>query len=162
MAGLVNVDLGGLFGTFAEILDEAFTTEEEKAAAKLKMLELQQRVQLAQMAVNQTEAQHNSLFVAGWRPYIGWACGLALTYNFLLYPMMQFVAWALFQYNGTTFPLDTLPVLDLSLLLPILGGMLGLGALRTKEKLSGVARSNMKQTPLPATRPILEPDKGLY
>ena len=73
------------------------------------------------------------MFVAGWRPFIGWVCGSGLVYSFIAQPLL---AWA----SGIwVFPAP--PVLDLSTLLTVLGGMLGLSSLRTVEKINGVARS---------------------
>ena len=84
------------------------------------------QIDLGQMAVNQVEAAHKSIFVAGWRPYIGWVCGTGLLYNVLLYPVLNI--W--FE----------MPPVETALLYPPLMGMLGLGAMRTYEKANGVAR----------------------
>jgi len=88
---------------------------------------------LAQMDVNKQEAAHKSLFVAGWRPAVGWTCAIALAYNFLLYPTLLWgtAIWA---------PDITPPVLNTDTLETILMGMLGLGGLRTIEKLKGASR----------------------
>ena len=89
---------------------------------------------LAQVSLNQTEAASKSIFVAGWRPFIGWICGFGLAYAFILSPLMQF---------AVVLAMDTppdFPVLDISELMPILLGMLGLGGLRTYEKVKGVSR----------------------
>ena len=89
---------------------------------------------LAQVSLNQTEAASKSIFVAGWRPFIGWICGFGLAYAFILSPLMQF---------AVVLAMDTppdFPVLDISELMPILLGMLGLGSLRTYEKVKGVSR----------------------
>lgn len=126
----------GLFG----LIDQLFTSDDERMAAKLKMLELEKSGELAQIAVNTQEAKHSSLFVAGWRPFIGWVCGLAFAWAFLLYPMLTFVVVA----AGIPVPLDLIPSLDLSAMMPVLMGMLGLGAMRSYEKRNGVARSNMR------------------
>jgi hypothetical protein len=80
----------------------------------------------AQIEVNKVEAAHKSLFVAGWRPAIGWICGLALLYSTIISPIL-----------GIWF---TVPVVDTSLLTTVLMGMLGLGAMRTFEKTKGVSR----------------------
>lgn len=86
---------------------------------------------LAQVNVNQAEAQSGSLFIAGWRPFIGWVCATAFTYNFVVLPILQFI------YIASGHPL-TLPVFDINSVLGILGGMLGLGGLRTYEKVKGL------------------------
>jgi len=89
---------------------------------------------LAQVSLNQTEAASKSIFVSGWRPFIGWICGFGLAYAFILSPLMQFAAVLAMET-----PPD-FPVLDISELMPILLGMLGLGGLRTYEKVKGVSR----------------------
>lgn len=90
----------------------------------------------AQMEVNKVEAAHSSIFVAGWRPFIGWVCGLALAFEFLVRPIAQ---WGLLIAEKTTI----LPVLDTAALYPILMGMLGLGTLRTYEKFKGKNRNSL-------------------
>ncbi len=83
--------------------------------------------------VNAQEAQHRSIFVAGWRPFTGWICGLALGYTYILYPFMV----ALAAYNGVE---AEFPVLNTNELLPVLFGMLGLGGMRTYEKMKDKAK----------------------
>ncbi len=80
---------------------------------------------LGQLEINKIEAQHKSIFVSGWRPFIGWVCGLSLLYNVILTPI------------GTAAGYE-MPLVDPSLLYPVLLGMLGLGAMRTTEKMNGV------------------------
>lgn len=122
----------GLFG----LVDSLFTSDEERAKARLKLLELEKSGELAQLKVNLKEAEHTSLFVAGWRPFIGWVCGFAFAWTFLFYPMLTFGVVAL----GVPISLHLIPTLDLSDMTPVLMGMLGLGAMRSWEKREGVAR----------------------
>ena len=124
----------GLFS----LIDELFTTQEEKDNAKLRLIELEQKGQLAQLAVNTQEAQHASLFVAGWRPFIGWVCGIAFTWAFLVYPILELLISV-----GWNIPHYMLPELDTSDMLTVLMGMLGIGGLRTFEKLKGVERNSL-------------------
>jgi hypothetical protein len=84
---------------------------------------------MAQMEVNKAEAAHKSLFVAGWRPAIGWICGIAMASNFILAPYLA------------AFGMEIAP-LDLEVMMPVLLGMLGLGGLRTTEKLKKVSREH--------------------
>ena len=91
------------------------------------------KLQLAQISVNEREAASSSLLVSGWRPYIGWVCGFSLTYVAILEPILRFVAQVLFKYAGT------FPVIDTSLTMQILLGMLGLVAARSMDKYNGVA-----------------------
>lgn len=91
-----------------------------------------------QLAINAKEAQHGSIFVAGWRPGIGWICGFALGWNFILHPILMWFAF-ITGVEG----LDKAPTLDTGELSTILLGMLGLGGLRTYEKRFGVARAGL-------------------
>ena len=100
----------------------------------------QERAQLAgalalvqgQLDINRAEATSPSVFVAGWRPFIGWVCGMGCAWNWLGLPVATYVAAVLGHR------VDLAPA-DLSQMWPLLGGMLGLGALRTVEKVKGVA-----------------------
>jgi len=88
----------------------------------------------AQLEINNTEAKHNSLFVSGWRPAVGWTCCLGMAANFLLIPMTNFVL-ALASSE------ITIPLIELETMLPVLLGMLGLGGMRSFEKSKGVERN---------------------
>ncbi len=88
----------------------------------------------AQLEVNKVEAKHNSIFVAGWRPFIGWVCGLAFGWHFIGQPVALFVV----ALTGTQIP--PLPEFDMGTLLTVLGGMLGIGGLRTYEKQKGLTK----------------------
>jgi hypothetical protein len=88
---------------------------------------------LAQLEVNKAEAAHKNAFVAGWRPFVGWVCGVALAYHFILAPLLQFG----FALAGMD---QELPEFEFSQLSTVLMGMLGLGGLRTFEKMKGVSR----------------------
>lgn len=116
-------------------------TESEKAKAalqqalldgRLKEIELQFDNALQQISVNKTEASNTSIFVAGWRPFVGWVCGSAFAWSFVFQPLFTWVILA------TNSKIPTLPVLDLSQMMPVLLGMLGLGAYRTVEKVKGI------------------------
>ena len=88
----------------------------------------------SQIEVNNAEAAHKSMFVAGWRPFVGWVSGVALAWHFIGQPLAVFVI----AYTGIETP--PLPAFDMDSLLTVLLGMLGLGGLRTFEKTKGVAR----------------------
>jgi len=87
----------------------------------------------AQLKVNEKEAGHPSIFVAGWRPFVGWVCGFSLLYAAFIFPTMKFIA-LLNSYVGE------FPDIDTAITLQLLFGMLGLGGYRSFEKLKGVAR----------------------
>ena len=124
------LDLGG------KLIDRLFPDPAKKAEASLALLKLQQEGALAEMVaqtnINLEEAKNPKLFVSGWRPFVGWVCGSGLAIQFVARP---FAVW------GSTLlghPTD-FPTLDASTLLTCLGGLLGLGGLRTYEKINGVA-----------------------
>jgi len=113
---------------------------EDKEAAKKAQREIEEKltthlaqIDLAQLEINKNEAAHRSLFVAGWRPFVGWSCGLALAYTYLIEPVATFIM-------AQTGHLIDLPSVDLSTMMPVLLGMLGLGGLRTFEKFKKVSR----------------------
>ena len=89
---------------------------------------------MAQVEVNKAEAQHKSIFVAGWRPFVGWTCGIALAYHFVLAPLILFGV----GISGVEIP--ALPEFDMGSLMTVLMGMLGLGGLRTYEKQKGLTK----------------------
>ena len=92
-----------------------------------------QELAKAQLEVNKTEAAHKSLFVSGWRPAVGWVAVIGMGCNFMVIPMANF---ALALAESTI----VIPVLDTSEMMPVLIGMLGLGTMRTAEKVKGVQR----------------------
>ena len=97
-----------------------------REAIKGKELDPQKLIEY-QTQINELEAQHRSLFVAGWRPFIGWICGIALLYNFVIRDLLIFAMPEM----------QDLPALQMEELMTVLLGMLGLGGLRTYEKLKG-------------------------
>jgi hypothetical protein len=121
----------------SKLIDRLFPDHEKKAAAQVELLKLQQSGELAQimgqLEINKAEAASSSMFVAGWRPAIGWICASALAYQFVVRPLALFVA----AWLGH--PLPDPPALD-ETLWQLLFGMLGLGGLRTYEKIKGKAR----------------------
>ena len=86
-----------------------------------------------QMEINAVEAANSNVFVSGWRPFIGWTCGLGMFGNFITIPFSNFVL-ALFGID------IVIPLVPLETMMPVLMGMLGLGAMRTYEKKSGVSK----------------------
>lgn len=127
----------------SKILDRVLPDPAQRAAAQLEMFKAQQAGEwkemdnqlqrdLAQIQVNNTEAQSQSLFKSGWRPAVGWVCAIALGYEFLGRVLIGYV---LGNWLHWTPP----PTLDMGDLMTLLGGLLGLGTLRTTEKLKGVA-----------------------
>ena len=126
-------DLTGL-GSVADLAKDVIgrlwpnKTEQEKAEIAAALVVVQ-----GQLDVNKVEAANPNVFVAGWRPFIGWTCGAACAWNWIGLPMTKA---ALILFGG---PVLTLAPADLTEMLPVLMGMLGLGALRTHEKVKRVA-----------------------
>ena len=130
--------LQALIGPVTGILDKFIEDKDAKNAMAHEIATMAEKAAheaaMAQVEVNKMEAQHRSLFVAGWRPFIGWTCGIALAYHFVLNPLIMFgVSWA-----GVEIP--ELPEFDMGSLMTVLMGMLGLGGLRTFEKVKKVIK----------------------
>ncbi len=125
--------LTGIFSTAAaspieavgNVFDKLFTSDEEKANAAIILEKLRQHPAELQVEINKIEAGHRSIFVAGARPFILWICGVGLAYTFLVNPTLQWITGS----DGP--PLSTNYLIDLVI------ALLGLGALRTVEKLAG-------------------------
>ena len=131
--------IGGIIDTVGKVADSLFTSDEERAKLQIEGLKAETEAYRAeserlggQLEVNKEEARHASVFVAGWRPAVGWICVGALAYNFLAQPLL---AWA---SSIWLFPAP--PLASEDLLLTLLGILLGVGGLRTVEKIKGVAR----------------------
>lgn len=127
--------LGGLF----DLVDDLFTSSEEKDNAKLKLIELEKSGQLAQIAVNLEQARSESLFVSGGRPAIMWICAAVFAWHFLVNPMFISIISYIAMVNGTEVDFSGLPEFNMDALMTVLMGLLGLGAYRTVEKIKGVA-----------------------
>ena len=132
--------ISGLFSAAQSLIERFFPDPEKKAAAQLELLKMQQNGELAQLASETDlaklqihtiveEAKSTNWFVAGWRPGIGWVCGAGLAYAALIEPFARFIAKVWFGYTGE------FPVISTDLTLQILMGMLGLGAMRSVEKI---------------------------
>jgi len=120
-----------------KVIDRVWPDPAQAAQAKLELVKMQQSGDLAviagQMEINKAEAANPSVFVSGWRPFIGWICGSACAWNWVGLPIVK-VAAVYFDH-----PLPIAPA-DLSEMMPVLIGLLGLGGFRTIEKIQGVAR----------------------
>lgn len=126
-----------LINPIASLLDKVIPDKDQrdKLAHEIATMSQKQGYELAkaQIAVNKEEAKHKSTFVSGWRPFIGWTCGTALAYHFIIQPLLVFILTATGQ------PVE-LPSFDMGSLITVLLGMLGLGGLRTFEKYKGVSK----------------------
>ena len=127
-----------LIGPITQLLDKFIPDKDQKARLAHELATMSERhaqeLAKGQIEVNKAEATNRSTFVAGWRPFIGWTCGVALAWHFVLYPVVSFLV----ILSGEVLP--PLPVFDMDSLMTILLGMLGLGGLRTFEKFKGVSK----------------------
>ena len=126
-----------LIGPVTGLLDKFIEDKDKKNAIAFELSTMAekhaQELAKAQLEVNKTEAAHRSLFVSGWRPAVGWTCCIGLASQYILIPMANF---ALALADSTV----KIPVLDMATMMPVLMGMLGLGAMRTVEKTKKVQR----------------------
>jgi len=124
------LDIGG------KLIDKLWPDPAQRDAAKLELLKLQQSGELAEMTaqteINKVEAASTSIFVSGWRPAIGWICGAGCAWNWVGLP----IAKLLIGLAGMDVALS---MADVSEMMPLLMGMLGIGGMRTLEKIKGVA-----------------------
>lgn len=127
--------LQALIGPVANLLDKFIEDKDQKNALAHEIATLATRQAhesaMGQIEINKAEAQHRSMFVAGWRPFLGWGLSFAMLWHFVLAPVTIFS----FAYAGM--PAPDLPVFDMDSLMTVLLGMLGLGGLRTVEKIKG-------------------------
>jgi hypothetical protein len=135
------VNLLGISNIAGEVmkgLDSLFTSDEEREAAKMQLMQELNRPHILQAIANIREAEHPSVFVAGWRPALGWLCVLLLGYAWIGRDSL-IIALNLF---GRSEIVSQLPVIETGELMTLVFALLGLGATRTYEKISGVARSS--------------------
>jgi hypothetical protein len=127
-----------LLPAVTDVIGRFLPEDKEKRAAAEREIEKQlathlAKIDLAQLEINKQEAAHRNIFVSGWRPFIGWSCGIAMCYAYIIQPITIFVL-------AQTGNLVSLPTLDLSEMMPVLLGMLGLGGLRSFEKYKKISK----------------------
>ena len=130
--------LQALIGPVTGLLDKFIEDKDQKNAIAHEIATLAEKQahesQMAQILTNREEAKSRSVFVAGWRPFIGWTCGVALAYHFIISPLI------LFAVAVAGIEIQALPVFDMSALMTVLLGMLGLGGMRSFEKAKGLTK----------------------
>lgn len=130
--------LNALIGPVSGLLDKFVEDKDQKAKLAHEISTMAdnhaQELALAQIEVNKAEAASSSVWKGGWRPFVGWVCGTAFAYHFVIQPLAIFVVAA----YGMEIP--ELPDFDMGQLMTVLMGMLGLGGLRSFEKTKGVAK----------------------
>lgn len=128
--------LGPIFELGKTLIDRWLPDPQKRAEAEMELFKMAQAGDLqkviGQLEVNAKEAQHQSIWVAGWRPFVGWISGLGFAYAAILHYVFAWVS----TINDWPAP----PPVDTDILLFVLGGMLGLGTLRTVEKKMGVTK----------------------
>ena len=130
---MITEILAGL-GIVKDLVNRFVPDPDKARELALKIEELHAQLLANQSRINEKEAEHSSIFVAGWRPFIGWVCGIGCTYSFILQPFLSWIAVA--------FGFKPFISLDTSALMALLTGMLGLTAARSYEKVQEVAREN--------------------
>lgn len=134
---------GDVIKSVGDAVDKFVTTDKERLELQIerdkaaqdheyRMELLDQQLDIAQTEVNKAEATNPSLFVAGWRPAIGWVCAAALAYQFMLYPLLSWFAVAVLVTDKAP------PGLNMSELFPLIFGMLGIAGMRSFDKLKGI------------------------
>ena len=130
--------IASLIGPVSGILDKVIPDSDMKAKLAHEIATMSdthaQQALLSQLEINKAEAASGSLFKGGWRPAVGWVCALAFAYHYLLQPLLVFILTA----SGVDLP--ELPSFDMSTLLTVLGGLLGIGGLRSYEKTKGLTK----------------------
>ena len=137
MTPLLSALLPSITGTVGDLIDRFIPNKSEAAKAKLemeaKLIDSLTSVDVAQIAVNIEEAKSDNFFVKGWRPACGWICAIAMGYHYVLQP---FLAFALTNLGYVI----VLPAFNMSTLETILFGMLGLGSMRSFDKMKGTSK----------------------
>lgn len=137
---LVSPVAGIIDTVLRRVLPVEKISEVEKAKLEqeltLELAKMDWQAIAGQLQINLEEAKHESVFVAGWRPFVGWTCGAAFAFHFIAVPVLLFGR----AYLGWQLP-AALPEFDMQSLLTVLLGMLGLGGLRTFEKIKGVNKA---------------------
>ena len=136
MFKIIGSLLGGKDGALkqvASVIDSIHTSEEEKLDKKILMQRIQQKLAEKQLDVNVKEAGHRSIFVSGWRPFIGWCGGFALAFEFILSPAVEWYS----KFAGLNL---TAPEIQTGPLLAIVTSMLGVAGLRSFEKSKGLTK----------------------
>ena len=131
--GFLGGGKGGALKTISKVIDDLHTSDEEKLDKKILMQRIQQKLAEKQLDVNVKEAGHRSIFVSGWRPFIGWCGGFALAFEFILSPGIEWYS----KFAGLNL---MAPEIQTGPLLAIVTSMLGVAGLRSFEKSKGLTK----------------------
>lgn len=125
--------IGDIIGVVGDVIERIVPDKAKAAEMKHEVAMSLVTSDIAQMAINKEEASHPNVFVSGWRPAVGWVCVIALFFNYIISPLL---AWAAVIWMHDAI----IPQLDISELLTLLFGLLGMGTLRSYDKRQGTAR----------------------
>ena len=141
MAGNLEIDVGGVVEGLFSGFDNLFTSDEERLAAEFKLKGLLHERLKMQALTNQIEAAHPSVFVSGWRPFIGWVCGFGLAYEFVFRAIFTWINQMVSIVVGNPM-MPPAPGIDVEQLMSLVVAMLGIAGYRSYEKTKGTARVN--------------------
>ena len=130
---IVGAGVGGLAKDVADVVDMFVETDEEKKAAEVLLMKIQQEPDKWQAEINKIEAAHRTVFVAGWRPFIGWICGIGIFCHFIAFPI---AVWTSNMLDKNV----AMPNIQTGELMTLVLSLLGLGALRSYEKKNDLAK----------------------
>jgi len=130
LSSLIGGSIGEMAQGVAGAINQFVETPEEKKAAELLLMKVQQEPDRWQAEINKIEAGNKHIFISGWRPALGWVCVIALTWGWVLAPILRFF-----------FPDKEMPAIEVGEAVSLVMAMLGMGALRTYEKKNSIARS---------------------
>ena len=134
MLPLLAPVIGEIIGAVGKIADDLVVSDTERAKSDLDAYNAETSRLVSQTEINKVEAASTIVFVAGWRPFIGWTCGVAFGYATILEPLLRFGSAVWFGYAGA------FPVIDTTLTMQALFGILGLGAMRSFDKKAGASK----------------------
>ena len=137
IAGLLKTLIGPILKPLIDRIPDKNERARAQEAIEVQMLDAMSGLVEGQLRINEQEAKHSSIFVAGWRPAIGWVCGFALAWSYIVAPLLT---WGIFVAG---IKIEGLPELDTGPLMTLVLGMLGMGGLRTYEKRLGIARKDL-------------------
>jgi len=140
--GLIGGENGPL-SKLISLIPDANARAAAREAFEKEAMELAAQASNGQLEINKAEAASSSVFVAGWRPAVGWVCGFALAYQFVIQPLAGYSIAIYSTYSHNAIP--PIPTLDTGALMTVLMAMLGLGGMRTFEKVNGVARDTLTE-----------------
>jgi len=138
--------IGDIISAVKDLVGEVVVDKDKRIEINYKLQELENKAQdrlhqelMAQAETNKVEAQHSSIFVSGWRPFIGWVSGIGVGWTFVLSPIVEWGS----RINGWT---GTMPELDTGQLMALVTAMLGVAGYRTFEKVKGVETTSLTKS----------------